>query len=90
MTILELDFRCTYYHRTLTRIIVYTSDFYSKLCTEILEEEMCEMRREMERYGIITERPTIKKIWDACLAHGYIMDYQDFLGSYVGMIILLK
>ena len=67
---------------------VYTSDFYSKLCGDFSKEEMDVMKREMERYGVITERPIIKKIWGACLAHGYIMDYQDFFGSYVGMIIL--
>ena len=86
---LELDFRCIYYHRTLAHINIYTSDFYTKLCGGLSEFEMNVMKSEMERYGIITERPIIKKIWDACLALGYInLDYQDFLGSYVGTIIL--
>ena len=29
MTLLEVDFRCLYYQRTLARVNVYTSDFYS-------------------------------------------------------------
>ena len=88
MTILELDFRYSYYQHTLAHVNVYTSDFYSKLCAGISEEEMNEMKIEIDRYGIITNRSIIKKIWDACLAHGYIMGHQDFLGSYVGLIIL--
>ena len=46
--ILELDFRCIYYHHTLARVNVYTLDFYSKLCTEISEEEMHEMKNEID------------------------------------------
>jgi hypothetical protein len=46
------------------------------------------MKKEIEKYGIITERPIIKKIWDALHKNGYVIDFQDFLGSYVGTIIL--
>ena len=37
---------------------------------------------------VITERPIVEKIWDALHKNGYVIDFQDFLGSYVGTIIL--
>ena len=67
---------------TLACVNVDVSDFYSKLCAEISEEEMCEMKTEITRYALITNRQTIKKIWDACLEHGYILPHNDYLGFY--------
>jgi hypothetical protein len=87
MTIVELDFRYSNNQRTLACVNVYALDFYSKLCAGISEEEMREMKIEIA-HNIITNRSIIKKIWDACLEHGYIMQHQDYLGSFVGMIIL--
>jgi hypothetical protein len=78
MTILGLDFRSIYYRRTLACVM-----FIHRIFTL-----MHEMKNEIERFGIITNRSIIKKIWYVCVAHGYIMDYQEFVGSYVGMIIL--
>ena len=84
----ELNFRDIFYHRTLARINLLTTDFYTKLCAQLSEFEMDVMKKEIEKYGIITERPIVEKIWDALHKNGYVIDFQDFLGDYVRMIIL--
>jgi hypothetical protein len=85
MTIVELDF--LYHRRSVARVNVYASDFYSKLCAGISEEEMLEMKIEIG-HEVITNRSIIKKIWDVCHEHGYILQHCDFLGSFVGMIMI--
>ena len=87
MTIVELDFRSSSNRHSLARINVYADHFYSKLCAGISEKEMREMKLEIG-HDIITSRSIIKKILDACLEHGYIMQHQDYLGYFVGIIIL--
>ena len=69
----------------MLRVNIPTSNFYSELCAGISDEEMDEMKI---RNDVITNKSIIKKIWNACLEHGYILQHYDFLGFYVGMIIL--
>jgi hypothetical protein len=72
MTRIELDFRGSRNTHTLARVSVYMSDFYSKLCAEISEEEMHEMKMEIDRYGITTNRSIIKKIWNLYTINIYV------------------
>ena len=88
MLYIELNFRERFHHRTLLRIKLLTTDFYTKLCAQLSEPEMNVMKKEIEKYGIIMEKPVIEKIWNALPENGYISDFQDFLGHYIGMIIL--
>ena len=86
MTIVELDFRYSGNRHSLAHVNVYADHFYSKLYAGISEKQMREMKLEIA-HDIITNRSIIKKIWDACLEHGYIMKHQDYLGSFVGIIL---
>ena len=38
----------------------------------------------------IVYKPIIKKIWDACIEHGYISRRNDYLGSQVNRITLFS
>jgi hypothetical protein len=48
---------------------------------------MKEMKLEIAD-DVIVYNPIIKKIWDACIKHGYILQRKNYLGSSVNRITL--
>ena len=81
MTIVELDFFSQ--GHSVLRVNIHASSFYSKLCAGISDEEMDEMKIEIGD-NIIMNMSIIKKIWNACLEHGYILQHYDFLVFFCG------
>ena len=69
MTWIELDF--FHNRRSLIHVNIYAWKFYSELCAEITEKEMKEMKIQITD-DVIVYKPVIKKIWGACIKHGYI------------------
>ncbi len=76
--------------RIVLRVNMCASSFYSKLCVGISDEEMDAVITEDEETGdeIFTDKSFIKKIWNACLEHGYISRDYDTLGLWVDKLIL--
>ena len=85
MTIVELDF--FHNRRSLLRVNIYARKFYSELCAGITDKEMNEMKIQIAD-GVIVYKPIIKKIWDACIEHGYISHRNDYLECQVNRITL--
>ena len=69
----------------MLRVNMCVSSFYSKLCEGISNEEMDAVITGDE---IFTDKSFIKKIWNACLEHGYISRDYDILGLSVDKMIL--
>ncbi len=65
------------------------SNFYDRVCAEISDEEL-EFGDKDEETGdeIFTDKMIIRKIWDGCLEHGYVLQDHDILGLWVDKIIL--
>ncbi len=76
--------------RIVLRVNMCASNFYSKLCAEISDEEMDAVITEDEETGdeIFTDEVFVRKIWNACLDHGYISRDHDILGLWVDKMIL--
>ena len=74
----------------MLRVNMCASSFYDKLCVGISDEEMETVMTEDEETGdeIFTDKLFIKKIWNACLEHGYILQDYDILGLWVDKMIL--
>jgi hypothetical protein len=72
------------------RVNMCASSFCSKLCAGISNEELNAVVSEDEETGdeIFTDKLFIKKIWNACLEHGYISQDYDILGLWVDKMIL--
>ena len=87
MTRVELDF--FHNQRSLIRVNIYAWKFYSELCEQITEREMKEMKLEIGDDEIVY-KPIIKKIWDACIKHGYISRGKDYLEPQVNRITLFS
>ena len=87
MTRIELDF--FHNRRSLIHVNIYAWKFYSELCAEITEKEMKEMKIQITD-DVIVYKPVIKKIWDACIKHGYISHCKNYLGSQVNRITLFS
>ena len=69
------------------------SSFYDKVCAGISDEEIDfgdTVIIEDEETGdeIFTDKTFVKKIWNACLEHGYISRDYDILGLWVDKMIL--
>ncbi len=81
-----------FFHKGLIVLSVNmcASSFYDKLCAKITDEELDVVITKDEETGdeIFTNRTFIKKIWDACLEHGYISRNYDIMGSWVDKMIL--
>ena len=76
--------------RIVLRVNMCASSFYDKLCVGISDEEMETVMTEDEETGdeIFMDKLFIKKIWNACLEHGYISQDYDILGLWVDKMIL--
>ncbi len=82
----------SFFHKGLLvlRVNMCASSFYDKLCAGISDEEMDTVITEDEETGdeIFTDKTFIKKIWNACLEHGYISQNYDIMGLWVDKMIL--
>ncbi len=90
MTI-DLSFFCN--NRIVLRVNMCASSFYDKVCAGISDEEIDfgdTVIIEDEETGdeIFTDKTFVKKIWNACLEHGYISRDYDILGLWVDKMIL--
>ncbi len=90
MTI-DLSFFCN--DRIVLRVNMCASSFYDKVCAGISDEEIDfgdTVIIEDEETGdeIFTDKTFVKKIWNACLEHGYISRDYDILGLWVDKMIL--
>ena len=74
------------------RVNMYASSFewYNNLCDKISNEELDQVVTENEESGdmIFTDKLFIKKMWSACLKHGYISQDYDSLGFQLDKMVL--
>ncbi len=79
--------------RIVLRVNMRASSFYDKVCAEISDEELhygdtVIIGDEETGDEIFTDKSIVKKIWDACLEHGYISQDYDILGLWVDKLVL--
>ncbi len=87
---MTIDLSFFYKGLLVLHVNMTASSFYDKLCAGISDEEMDTVITEDEGTGdeIFTDKTFIRKIWDACLEHGYVLQNYDILGLWVDKMIL--
>ena len=73
-------------NQLVLRVNMCASSFCNKILNELKDEEIEEGVLNDDDEEIFTNKEFIRKIWYACVKHGYISEDYDIMGQFLDML----
>ena len=85
---MTLDILFLQNNKPVVRINMTCSSLYGKIFDNLTNEEFSQNLWDFDASEdkTVTDKTFIKKVWDACIMHGYISGDYDIFGLFIDMV----